>query len=55
MVAAVRNDILGFDGGMVDVPGPVNFHFNFRSFEREVTEAQIQTVRRRAKLAHRRS
>ena len=28
-VAAVRNDILVIDGGMVDVPGPVNFHFNF--------------------------
>ncbi len=38
MVAAVRNDILVIDGGMVDVPGPVNFHFNFRSFERDVTE-----------------
>ena len=29
MVAAVRNDILVIDGGMVDVPGPVDFHFNF--------------------------
>ncbi len=29
MVAAARNDILVIDGGMVDVPGPVNFHFNF--------------------------
>lgn len=29
MVTAVRNDILVIDGGMVDVPGPVNFHFNF--------------------------
>ena len=29
MVAAVRNDILVIDGGMVDVPGNVNFHFNF--------------------------
>jgi predicted amino acid dehydrogenase len=25
----VRDDILVIDGGMVDVPGPVNFHFNF--------------------------
>jgi predicted amino acid dehydrogenase len=103
MVAAVRDDILVIDGGMVDVPGPVDFHFNFgfppgkayacmaetialtldgrfedytlgkqltrerveevnamakkhgfrlsgfRSFEREVTEAQIETVRRNAK------
>jgi len=29
MVAAMRDDILVIDGGMVDVPGPVNFHFNF--------------------------
>ena len=28
-VAAVRDDILVIDGGMVDVPGPVDFHFNF--------------------------
>jgi fatty aldehyde-generating acyl-ACP reductase len=103
MVAAARDDILVIDGGMVDVPGPVNFHFNFgfpegkafacmaetialalegrfedytvgkeitlervreitaiaekhgfrmsgfRSFEREVTEEQIETVRRNAR------
>jgi fatty aldehyde-generating acyl-ACP reductase len=29
MVAGARNDILVIDGGMVDVPGPVDFHFNF--------------------------
>jgi fatty aldehyde-generating acyl-ACP reductase len=29
MVAAVRNDILVIDGGVVEVPGPVDFHFNF--------------------------
>lgn len=29
MLAAARNDILVIDGGMVDVPGPVDFHFNF--------------------------
>jgi fatty aldehyde-generating acyl-ACP reductase len=29
MIAAVRDDILVIDGGMVDVPGPVDFHFNF--------------------------
>ena len=105
MVAAARDDILVIDGGMVDVPGPVNFHFNFgfppgkayacmaetialalegrfedytlgkhltrtrveeidaiakkhgfrlsgfRSFEREVTEQQIDTVRRNARGA----
>lgn len=103
MVAAVRDDILVIDGGMVDVPGPVNFHFNFgfpegkayacmaetialalegrfedytvgkdftlervqeisaiadrhgfrmsgfRSFEREVTEEQIETIRKNAR------
>ncbi|HJS17433.1 MAG TPA: hypothetical protein VJ785_01705 [Anaerolineales bacterium] len=102
MVASARDDILVIDGGMVDVPGPVNFHFNFglpagkayacmaetialalegrfedytlgkhltrervdeidriakkhgfrlsgfRSFEREVTPQQIETVRRNA-------
>jgi fatty aldehyde-generating acyl-ACP reductase len=29
LVAAARDDILVIDGGMVDVPGPVDFHFNF--------------------------
>ncbi|MBI5293862.1 MAG: SDR family NAD(P)-dependent oxidoreductase [Chloroflexi bacterium] len=107
MVAAARNDILVIDGGMVDVPGPVNFHFNFgfppakayacmaetmalalegrfedytvgkditvervqeitaiaekhgfrlsgfRSFEREVTQEQIETVRTNARRARR--
>jgi predicted amino acid dehydrogenase len=102
MVAAVRDDILVIDGGMADVPGPVDFHFNFgfpagkayacmaetmalalegrfedytvgkqitlervqeiaalaekhgfrlsgfRSFEREVTQEHIETVRRNA-------
>ena len=102
MVAAARDDILVIDGGMVDVPGPVDFHFNFgfpsgkayacmaetialalegrfedytlgkhltrarveeideiakkhgfrlsgfRSFEREVTQQQIEAVRRNA-------
>jgi len=28
-VAAERDDIFVFDGGMVDVPGPVNFNFDF--------------------------
>ncbi len=105
MVAAKRDDILVIDGGMVDVPGPVSFHFNFgfpegkayacmaetmtlalegrfedytvgkeislervteitemaekhgfrlsgfRSFEREVTEEQIEIVRRNARNA----
>ena len=29
MVAAARDDILVIDGGVVDVPGPVDFNFNF--------------------------
>ncbi|MFZ6027081.1 MAG: shikimate dehydrogenase [Chloroflexota bacterium] len=28
-VAAARDDVLVIDGGMVDIPGPVDFHFNF--------------------------
>ena len=28
-VAAARDDVLVIDGGMVDVPGQVDFHFNF--------------------------
>ena len=102
-VAAMREDVLVIDGGMVDVPGPVDFHFDFgfpagkayacmaetmaltleghftdytvgkqisrakvdeitiiaqkhgfqlsgfRSFERAVTEEQIEKVRRKAK------
>ena len=109
MVAAARDDILVIDGGMVDVPGPVNFHFNFgfpegkayacmaetialalegrfedytvgkdftlervreitaiaerhgfrmsgfRSFEREVTEEQIEAVRKNARKGNRRA
>jgi fatty aldehyde-generating acyl-ACP reductase len=109
MIAAARNDILVIDGGMVDVPGPVNFHFNFgfppgkayacmaetialalesrfedytlgreisrervdeitlitqkhgfklsgfRSFEREVTQQHIDTVRQNARAAGRRA
>ncbi len=109
MVAEKRNDILVIDGGMVDVPGSVDFHFNFgfppgkayacmaetialalegrfddytlgkditrqrvdeiaalaakhgfclsgfRSFERAVTEEQIEAVRRSARLARRRN
>ncbi len=107
MVAAARDDIFVIDGGMVDVPGPVDFHFNFgfppgkayacmaetmalalegrfedytlgkhitrarvdeisaiakkhgfrlsgfRSFEKEVTQQQIEAVRRNAKRAGR--
>lgn len=31
MVAVMRDDILVVDGGMVDGPGPVDFHFNVDS------------------------
>ena len=109
MVAAARDDILVIDGGMVDVPGSVDFHFNFgfppgksyacmaetialalegrfedytlgkfitrervdeitaiaekhgfclsgfRSFEREVTPQQIETVRQNARKRARRA
>ncbi len=109
MVAAMRDDILVIDGGMVDVPGAVDFHFNFgfpegkayacmaetialalegrfedytigkditlervkeitaiaerhgfrmsgfRSFEREVTNEQIETVRKNARKGKRRA
>jgi predicted amino acid dehydrogenase len=109
MVAAVRDDILVIDGGMVEVPGPVDFHFNFgfppgnayacmaetmalslegrfedytlgkhitrqrveeitaiaekhgfrlsgfRSFERDVSAAQIESIRKRAQQARRRN
>jgi predicted amino acid dehydrogenase len=105
-VAAARDDVLVIDGGMVDVPGPVNFNFDFgfppgkayacmaetialalegrfedftlgkqisrqqveeidqiarkhgfslsgfRSFEKAVTEEQIEKVRLRAHAAH---
>ncbi|MEW6084398.1 MAG: shikimate dehydrogenase [Chloroflexota bacterium] len=105
MVARARDDILVIDGGMVDIPGSVDFHFNFgfppgkayacmaetialalegrfedytlgkhltrqrveeiasickkhgfrlsgfRSFEKEVTQKHIDTVRRNAKHA----
>jgi fatty aldehyde-generating acyl-ACP reductase len=104
-VAAARDDVLVIDGGMVDVPGPVDFHFNFgfppgksfacmaetialslegrfedytvgknitrpqveeisaiatkhgfrlggfRSFEREITEEQLEKVRQNARRA----
>lgn len=109
VVAASRDDVLVIDGGIVDVPGPVDFHFDFgfppgkayacmaetmilalegrfedytlgkdisrqrvdeiaalavkhgfrlsgfRSFEGEVTEEQIEIVRRRARRARKSS
>jgi len=44
MVAAVRDDILVIDGGMVDVPGPANFHFNFGFPEGKVYACMAETI-----------
>ena len=44
MVAAVRDDILVIDGGMVDVPGSVNFHFNFGFPEGKVYACMAETI-----------
>ena len=44
MVAAVRDDILVIDGGMVDVPGPVDFHFNFGFPQGKVYACMAETI-----------
>lgn len=44
MVAAVRDDILVFDGGMVDVPGSVDFHFNFGFPPRKAYACMAETM-----------
>ncbi len=44
MVAAARDDILVIDGGMVDVPGPVNFHFNFGFPEGKAYACMAETM-----------
>ena len=44
MVAAVRDDILVIDGGMVDVPGPVDFHFNFGFPPGKVYACMAETI-----------
>lgn len=44
MVAAVRDDILVIDGGMVDVPGSVNFHFNFGFPEGKAYACMAETI-----------
>lgn len=44
MVAAVRDDILVIDGGMVDVPGPVDFHFNFGFPEGKAYACMAETI-----------
>lgn len=44
MVAAKRDDILVIDGGMVDVPGPVDFHFNFGFPEGKAYACMAETM-----------
>ncbi|HSG44468.1 MAG TPA: hypothetical protein VLA72_15070 [Anaerolineales bacterium] len=44
MVAASRDDILVIDGGMVDVPGPVDFHFNFGFPPGKVFACMAETI-----------
>jgi len=44
MVAAMRDDILVIDGGMVDVPGPVDFHFNFGFPPGKVYACMAETI-----------
>jgi predicted amino acid dehydrogenase len=44
MVAASRNDILVIDGGMVDVPGVVDFHFNFGFPQGKVYACMAETM-----------
>jgi len=44
MVAAMRDDILVIDGGMVDVPGPVDFHFDFGFPEGKAYACMAETM-----------
>ena len=44
MVAKVRDDILVIDGGMVDVPGSVDFHFNFGFPPRKAYACMAETM-----------
>ncbi|MDD2920810.1 MAG: SDR family NAD(P)-dependent oxidoreductase [Anaerolineales bacterium] len=44
MVAKARDDILVIDGGMVDVPGKVNFHFDFGFPEGKAYACMAETI-----------
>ncbi|MCP4141077.1 MAG: shikimate dehydrogenase [Chloroflexi bacterium] len=44
MVAAVRDDILVIDGGMVDIPGAVDFNFNFGFPEGKAYACMAETM-----------
>lgn len=43
-VAAVRQDVLVIDGGMVDVPGEVDFHFDFGFPPRKAYACMAETM-----------
>ena len=43
-VAAVRDDVLVIDGGMVEVPGPVDFHFDFGFPPRHAYACMAETM-----------
>jgi predicted amino acid dehydrogenase len=44
MVAAARDDILVIDGGMVDIPGAVNFNFDFGFPEGKAYACMAETI-----------
>ncbi len=44
MVAAARDDILVIDGGMVDIPGSVEFHFDFGFPEAKAYACMAETM-----------
>ena len=44
MVAAARDDILVIDGGMVDIPGSVDFHFDFGFPEAKAYACMAETM-----------
>jgi len=44
MNSAVRDDILVIDGEMVDVPGPVDFYFNFGFPESKAYACMAETM-----------
>jgi predicted amino acid dehydrogenase len=44
LVAEKRDDVLVIEGGMVEVPGPVDFHFNFGFPPRMVFACMAETI-----------
>jgi predicted amino acid dehydrogenase len=43
-VAAIRDDVLVIDGGMVEVPGPVDFHFDFGFPQGKAYACMVETI-----------